>query len=440
MPRDYIKSSHASVLPRTNASIASKSPFGDPFNIIFPCNTVPVDHIMYTIEELVGIGCQTHNTVRDAMKTWMSKHQKKLTPNCGPNPLIITEVGLGEIVFDQLCVTSRKIADIAIMHDNIIYVQFEVESDRNRDATIRKLTYGLVDQLRFLKNRGVSTNQISGFYIPVTSGYVEVIKCVWEDKLLKFDISSRPLQKEEVLPKIKDVYHTQLLYKPCGSRTDFKVPLTPSFVEETWGRNAFQWKSGESIVIFSPSDDSVYKHPLNPDESGRLHYLQQSRESLAALQHSSIPVNFIWKDMIPYFKYPMYSSHLSRDEARAIVTELVDEVAAALQELHQVNVAHQDIRLENVCFKHETGSVVLIDLDRSCSVDESASKRISRYGKTTMYNFPSSSSIPWTAENIDWRQFAIMIHYIVSDESVQDYHKLQLDGTHRFLSTMFNEG
>lgn len=159
---------------------------------------------------------------------------------------------------------------------------------------------------------------------------------------------------------------------------------------------------------------------------------------MAALQHSSLPVNYILKDTITYFKYPMYSSHLSRDEA--IVTELVDKVAAAIQELHQANVAHQDIRLENVCFKHETGSVVLVDLDRSCSLDESASERISRYGKSTMYSYPSSSSIPWTAKNIDWRQFAIMIHYILSDVSVQDYHKLQLDGTHCFLSTMFNEG
>lgn len=436
MPRNYIKSSHTSVLPRPNTSTASKSALCDPLNIISPCNTVVVDHIMYTIEELTGIGSLTHNTIRDAMKTWMSK---QLTPNFGSKPFITTEVGLGEIGFDQLCVTLRKIADIAIKHDDTIYVQFEVESNRDRDATIKKLTYGLVDQLRYLKNIGVSTNQISGFYIPVTSRYVEVIECMWADELLKFEISSHPLQKEEVLPKIKEVYRTLLLYEPDGSCTDFKVSLTTSFVEETWGRDAFQWKSGESIVIFSPSDNSVYKHPLNADEYNmQLHYLQQlNRQSFATLQHSSLPVNVILKDSISYFKYPMYSSHLSRDDARACVTVLVDQVAAALQELHQVKLAHQDIQLENICFNE--GSVVLVDLDRSCSVDKRAFSRNNKYGKSTMYSFPTSSPISWTAENIDWRQFAIMIHYIVTD-AVSDYHKLQLDGTHRFLSTMFNEG
>ena len=44
---------------------------------------------------------------------------------------------------DQLCVTSRKVVDIAIKHDNMVIVQFEVQSSLNRDATIRKLAYVL---------------------------------------------------------------------------------------------------------------------------------------------------------------------------------------------------------------------------------------------------------------------------------------------------------
>ena len=57
--------------------------------------------------------------------------------------------GLGR---NQLWPKASKVVDIVI-HNDIVYVQFEVESKLNREATVRKLSFGWSDQLRFLNNR-----------------------------------------------------------------------------------------------------------------------------------------------------------------------------------------------------------------------------------------------------------------------------------------------
>ncbi len=47
----------------------------------------------------------------------------------------------------------------------------------------------------------------------------------------------------------------------------------------------------------------------------------------------------------------------------------------------------------------------------------------------------------WTAQNADWRQLAMMVHYILNKEKT-DYHKIEIDrGTYPdlFLCTMFSE-
>ncbi len=150
-----------------------------------------------------------------------------------------------------------------------------MESSQDKAATIRKLSFGLADQLRFLKNRGLDVNKISGFYVPVTSGFVEMVECKWSDEDLTFSITSIPLKKEEVLTKIKDVYQIQVLHRPSVvGFTNFKVPLTP-FVRAKWDRDAYQWNDGDSIVIIYPSDNSVYKHPMRARESFWLAYLRR---------------------------------------------------------------------------------------------------------------------------------------------------------------------
>lgn len=55
---------------------------------------------------------------------------------------------------------------------------------------------------------------------------------------------------------------------------------------------------------------------------------------------------------------------LTVDKASLCLHDLLKGLAQAIQEFHQNGYAHQDIRLENVCF-NEQYEPVLIDLDRS---------------------------------------------------------------------------
>jgi len=77
--------------------------------------------------------------------------------------------------------------------------------------------------------------------------------------------------------------------------------------------------------------------------------------------------------------------------------------APAGKELHKkLEVAHLDIRLENICFKESDGefSAVLIDLDRCAPVSKRSD--FIMYSKSCMYQKPAGE---WfTNEKFDWMQ------------------------------------
>ncbi len=105
MPGDYVKSSFASVLPMPNASTASKSSQYDPFDIIQPCNTVGVDHVPYTISDLVMLDCNDHDSVKTAMQQWLRSNRNMRVLTAGgttTRPTIVVEKGLGEMGHNQL--------------------------------------------------------------------------------------------------------------------------------------------------------------------------------------------------------------------------------------------------------------------------------------------------------------------------------------------------
>lgn len=110
----------------------------------------------------------------------------------------------------------------------------------------------------------------------------------------------------------------------------------------------------------------------------------------------------------------------------------------AIDELHQYGQAHLDIRLENVCFCPLTGQVILIDLDRSRPKISSANQYSLTYGKSTMY---TPAAPEWTAENLDWRQLAIMLFFITSRTTDLDYHKILVpEDSYPFFRDLFQNG
>jgi len=100
---------------------------------------------------------------------------------------------------------------------------------------------------------------------------------------------------------------------------------------------------------------------------------------------------------------------LTVDEASLCLRDLLKGLAQAIQEFHQNGFAHQDIRLENVCF-NEQYEPVLIDLDRSRDI----TLRTILYGKSCMY------VTKMTPAQIDWMQLGWLAAWILHCEG--DYH------------------
>jgi len=100
---------------------------------------------------------------------------------------------------------------------------------------------------------------------------------------------------------------------------------------------------------------------------------------------------------------------LTVDEASLCLRDLLKGLAQAIQEFHQNGFAHQDIRLENVCFNQQY-EPVLIDLDRSRDI----TLRAILYGKSCMY------VTKMTPAQIDWMQLGWLAAWILHCEG--DYH------------------
>ena len=67
-----------------------------------------------------------------------------------------------------------------------------------------------------------------------------------------------------------------------------------------------------------------------------------------------------------HYVSPWIQQPMDPTKAKKNIVMFVKSVVAAVQELHESSLAHNDIRLANICFD-ENRQAVLIDLDRSDS-------------------------------------------------------------------------
>ena len=194
---------------------------------------------------------------------------------------------------------------------------------------------------------------------------------MWEDAELVYEIQRQLLTQEEVSTTIMGVLEQQLCPLGEGITTNFTVPLSPAFVQRTWSTTAFQLTSGQSVVVMDPENQTVYKNPLHGRAKERLLSLSMARLQLS---QASFPTGQVTKGKnLVFFTFPALEPPLSRMEAKKIILPFVEQVVAAVQELHDAGLAHRDIRLENICC-HCKGKAVLIDLDRSGPIDDIADK------------------------------------------------------------------
>lgn len=390
----------------------------------------------YTVSSLTGdrlaIG---HKLVEAAMKKWLQIHFDH-RPTSPSSPIVEKECCLSEMGSNSLVVSKQQRVDLAItlvIRKKELVVLFEVQSNKNREETIIKLSCALMHQLIYLRNRGVSILEVVGFYIPVVEGFVEKLTCSWSDVVIQFRSAAQKLNSSDIWSTIEEVYEKQSHYKPSFDSSEFTIPMSLEYIQSNFGEKAFQMQSTASVVICDPEIKKVYKYCFGSPEKDANSSLVDSKLDL---RYSNLPTNQQFVNRKPFFIFDQLDKPLSKDLAKTCLNKFVRGCVNALKELHDSNIAHLDVRLENVCIDPETKEPVLIDLDRSEEITE---KQIAFcYGGSTMCS-PGTSDI-WTTKNSDWRQLAIMIIFIQSTK-VKDYHTITVDDSaHSFLKTMFNEG
>ena len=349
------------------------------------------------------------------------------------------------------------------MHD--IYIS-KKETTKAEDETLKPM----MDMLRITEEDGAtcsSSNKTSQDCKPVkrnaiTKQNIAILVTVeWNCVSLKLDITYTPLKKEDVVETMRRVLteqvnlHSQLsseakqkffeltgeeldklklnIVKALEEKREEKREELRSMVEDEakidqyLSRTMKMWKvetttieqlhSGisfvfrlccaeekTSLVLKSFSRNSLKNNLSQVETTLRKKKIKQSLVSSYIFNVSGTEF-FVFEGLLP---------PKSRQNAKACLVPLLDSVKVAIDELHQNDIAHLDIRLPNICFRKD-GTAVLIDLERckntisSVWIEESSS---------CMYREEYSQ------EQIDHLQVYWMAFWILSHPTDLDYHNM----------------
>ena len=286
----------------------------------------------------------------------------------------------------------------------------------------RKATIGAAYLLRLLRYTDQDIKTITTFALP----NMEEKQCVvqitleWRDFQFVSNVK-RHLNIVDACHAIKCVIQDQcrLPHLPLlDEMGDEVMELTPKECNDLCG-------GSEAIQMYCPthlivkSGDYVYKAIYSTTEFKNLTLVPQDHHP-----HFIVPERYA-NDLPSVFKYRYLPfSPLKRDQASKCLHNLVKGIDAALEALHECGLAHNDVRLPNVCF-NERFQPVLIDLDR-CS----KSKKIIRpYGSSCMY-----SLMGFTCDN-DYAQLGWLVAWVLDkDKTELDYHTRSMSDHSPFVN------
>ena len=325
--------------------------------------------------------------------------------------------------------SELQIPDGSIQVDDATVFILEVESGGSWESTTLKLSIHLCKMLASLRNRRgcESVKKLSGFYFPLHKCECVVQTTIeWDDTEFKFCETHESLELTEVAPRLIEVYeHNVRLWR---SSTEYRLPslnypVSPSYLHK-FADDARQMTSGQSVVVICESAKQVYKKNLEPSESDKLKDLLLKRRSHPQI---GFPVSFSKVDKNTMIIFDLYSPPLTRKEIQEHATWFSRSLAKAILALHDINnLAHLDIRPENICTTECGSEIVLIDLDRYEKCGDSAIRLQDKYGLVEMYLVPE---VNWTFAQLDWKQVGIL-HRDLFPHSVD----------HIFVKTLLYEG
>ena len=335
----------------------------------------------------------------------------------------------------------KKLPDLGLYdggnHPRLL-LQIEVDSgDMNR--TIRKLGLGLIDQLRFERNLDDTITTCVGYYFPNNSSYTSVIKVslTWSDETLDFRSSNDIVSKRRIISDIRRAVQLEKgknITMPETTDKLFLLPLSKSFVEQKFGQGSVQCYSGLSIVIINSNTKKVYKKSFEMLAGERLLSLLYADP----IDQCVLPTA---RTRDGFYVFDLVHSPLTHGEAKTCLILFAISVKDAITSIHHRKIAHLDIRLENICYDVNLSKALLIDFDRSVEEALFLSNPAyleETYGKSIMYRVPTTFDIDADHSNLDWRQFGIMLCYIL--EPNEDYHHTEPKPQNRFLKELVQRG
>ena len=127
--------------------------------------------------------------------------------------------------------------------------------------------------------------------------------------------------------------------------------------------STYKRDSGQSIVIISESAQRAFKKNVESSEiEGLMHLLLKHTIHGRSHPQIGLPVSLFEVDMNTVIVFDLYHPPLARIQDHALWFSR--SLATAVHALHDMNLAHLDIRPENICVSLSTSEVILIDLDR----------------------------------------------------------------------------
>ena len=418
----YIKASTAALIKRPSYSALSQ--FYPMYDSLLVMDQMPSLEDKYTLNHLTS----GHAEASENVESWLVHHVGK--PR---GTEIKTEEALPNAVGLEPTAHMRSDVFYTYNHAGEVEAALIIEIDsKDLESTCRKLAYALMEQAIRLRRYDNTILEVAGYYFPSCKRPTSVVKVTvtWSDKHLSFTASRTPLPADHVAESIKADLEREIgrwRGMRHSSPTRFVLPLTSSFVHESFGDHSVQILSGHSVVILDQRQ--ILKCNFIPVFGLRLLQLFSMGVEGPQLERSLLPNGRMLVGDKEYFTYKLLKP-IDRYEARIIFggeDRFADGVFKALHELHDTcSLAHMDLRLKNVCFDPVNHQPILIDLDRSAPKDD----------QCYYHHLPSTSTMyrprdqNWVLENIDLLQVGLMFCHILDmsidssyDDGTFDYNR-----------------
>ena len=449
----WTRSTRASVRSQASASHSSVSNrTADPWEVL--AIDPPQSNFTYPLSSVIGhLGAASragrHDYSCQKVAQWIRTNDPDLSPNSGTTQRVQVGVSLPRVMCDDsLWISPRKHPDVSWWCDDEVIVQIEVVSDYNLGKTMNKLCLGLVDQLRSWKNRLSTVSSVAGFLFPISNDQkneVECGQCVykvqlnWSDEHFRYGARASGISAGSVWATLHHVKTSQQgVFDSLKSNPNhhFTLPMSEQYIQDHFTSSARQVKSGESVVILN--DRNAYKRPLGFRATSRLHVLNtQHTTSAAGASYTAGAFPEMFDNTLCFFRFrkyrrPLTLSDIQRNQLKHTFVKATIESLLVLHD--EVNIAHLDIRIENICWDN-SDRVVFVDFDRSAPKNELVVDMLLTgwYGNSLMY--PSTPD--WTAEKVDFRQVAIMIGHIEGNDNP---HSTPPGLDSEFVRKLFQDG